>query len=78
MIALAGLVLIACGWLLQLAGAFKGKKEVNRGFVAVYCLGAALLAWDGFSKGMSDTAFLNLASLAVALAVLLKLVRGKR
>lgn len=72
MIATIGLGLIILAWLLQLYFMNKQKK-IYASFIVFYIIGVAFLVYDGFSSGLNSLAVTNLLSLAVSLAVLVKL-----
>jgi len=72
--ALAGLAVLTVGWLLQAIKIWSGHKDVNKWFVALYALGVLILVVDSIASGATSLALLNLASLAAALLVLLKLL----
>jgi len=68
-----GLGLIVAAWLIQMAAALKTKKEIQKGFLLIYALGALVLAYDGYSQGgdMLPSA-LNIATTLLAGIVFLK------
>lgn len=69
-----GLSFIVIAWMLQLLGKTKILKIE---FVAVYLIGALLLAVDGFTQGVRGIAVLNSLSVLVAFFVILKLQKKK-
>jgi len=71
-LSIIGLIIIILAWLLQFLLMDK-KKKIYFYFIILYALGVLLLVYDGFSSGLNDLAIANLISLAVSLAVLLKL-----
>jgi len=68
-----GLVLIAIGWLLQLASSWSGKRELRKRFIIFYIIGVAVLIIDSFMKGDNISAFFNLVTLILAGIVLAKI-----
>lgn len=67
--AIAGLVFIILGWVIQL---LSKDKTIKRSFILVYALGDALLVIDGFQNNLTTLAILNLVSFVAAIAVLYK------
>lgn len=69
---IAGLSLIILGWLVQL---FSKGKEIKIPFLALYCLGVVILAYEGLKEGFSTEGIFQLISTLSALALLIKMVR---
>jgi len=76
MIFTIGLALIVIGWLVQLFYLFKGKKEIQVTFVALYMIGVALLVYTDYSAGESMWMFESLTFIGAGL-VLVKLLMKK-
>ena len=72
-IATIGLLTIIAGWLIQLARNQNGNKELNKGFLALYATGCAILAIDGLSNNAILPALLNLACAIMPLILLAKI-----
>lgn len=70
-----GLLLIAAGWLMQYLRMEKGKQDIVPGFVAINCLGIALLVYDSFATGLADVAAMNVLTLAASILVFSRLKR---
>lgn len=75
MIAELGLIFIITGWFIQFAKMWKKKEKekLSYGFLIVYIIGVALLVADGMLAGLFLLAWLNVASMAGAVLVMLKL-----
>jgi hypothetical protein len=71
--AILGLCIISLGWLIQLFFISRGKSSISPIFVGVYIAGVVLLIVDSFNSGLTSLALANLASLFLAVAVLLVL-----
>ncbi len=70
MITYIGLSFIIIGWGIQFLS--KGK-DIKKGFLLSYSLGALLLVIDGFLGNLTILAVFNLLSFVVALGVLWKI-----
>lgn len=66
-ISVLGLLLIAAAWLLQYMAMKGGKQQITRNFVAVNCVGIALLIIDGAMSGSYEIAAMNVLTLAGSL-----------
>lgn len=67
-----GMLLIIGSWLLQLNYSWKGRKELQPGFLILQAVGIFLLVLSSFAAGEVLIWFLNLLSCAGAIAVYLK------
>lgn len=70
-----GLVCVVLAWGYQLVRLMQGSTRIQTVFVALYALGVLILVIDGFSAGFISGTVLNLASLVLALGVLVLLSR---
>ena len=68
-----GLVAIAVGWVVQYLSTSHKHTEFNQLFLVFYALGTGILAWVSFRSGSPLTAFLNLASFVLPIAVLMRI-----
>jgi hypothetical protein len=64
-----GLIIIIIAWIVQLV-LLKRSRELTPLFIIIYSVGVLVLVIDGFVTKLYDLAFLNLASMLVAIAVL--------
>ena len=69
-LSVAGLLLIAFAWLLQYNSMKKRKQGIRKDFVAVNCVGIALLIVDGYFSGLYDIASANVLTFAGSLLVI--------
>lgn len=72
-----GLGIIVIAWVYQLVSIKSGNKNICLGFVAGYAIGVMILVADGFVSGLTNIAYLNLASLVAALLAGFFLIRKK-
>jgi hypothetical protein len=70
-----GLAVIAVAWLDQLYKVFKGNKEIQKLFIALYLIGVALLVVDA---GLTDTALYQLMTMVASALVLIKMSLVKK
>ncbi|MFH0836630.1 MAG: hypothetical protein V1870_00715 [Candidatus Aenigmatarchaeota archaeon] len=65
---------------IQFFSTCKKRKEIQPWFIIVYIVGVFLLVLDGYEKDLKNLAMFNLASILVALLVLVRiiLIRKKR
>ncbi|MFH1470347.1 MAG: hypothetical protein ABIF01_01220 [Candidatus Micrarchaeota archaeon] len=73
-----GLAAIAIGWLMQLAAALKGVKEIQTSFVVAYLIGVAALVADGFTSAQLLPAVLNSIVMVVSALVLFQTKAGRK
>ena len=72
-LAAGGLMVILLGWVLQFLYVYRGEKKLSKDFLAIYALGALILAYDGYGSGVLSLALLNLGCLLLAVGTLWKL-----
>lgn len=65
-----GLLVIICGWVLQLIHAFNGRKEINKYFVILYVVGCIALTYDSYVSTQMDVALMNLGCVVLGTAML--------
>lgn len=70
-----GLILIVAAWLLQFLLTSGKSAKIQPLFVAFYTAGVLLLVLDGFPSGLTLSTILNLVSMLVSFAVLVKIYR---
>jgi hypothetical protein len=71
--AIIGLSVIIIAWILQLIYSWNGKREIKKRFLVMYSLGVCLLIIDSYINDATLTGIFNLASLVVALLVLIRI-----
>ncbi len=77
-IEIIGLLLIVFGWLIQMARANKGKKEIDPWFVRLYATGLLLVVLVQVYSGWNVQAILNLVAMLLAVYVAMRTMMKPR
>lgn len=70
-----GLVIIAAGWLVQLASVVQGKKEIHNYFVLAYVLGTFILTVNNDGQGLDFVAAINIVNILLSGIILVKIYK---
>ena len=72
LLSVLGLAIVCAGWAIQLASSWKGKKQLQNGFLLLYFIGVLILIADGWMGGLPELSFMNAVALLLAGLVLYK------
>ena len=76
-LSIIGLSIIVISWIIQFFQMNK-RREISKAFLVMYSLGVLFLVIDAFKSNQIDFAVINILSMIIAIAVLIKFCKPKK